>query len=295
MSSGIVSAMDNLPQNSVTTYMLKGLDFVVPGQWENIVGFDNAIRQITGQTDPKVIAEIRQRAIALYNDPNSGYQRAMWCYQTVDRADSALGAAALASKVGEKIGFLSFLNRLTPKANTAQAVDLAIKLVAELIAFCQIHGLPRDRDGIREFVGNLNSYSRENLMRMAALVCVDGLIPLGPDFADKTLDMVKSGGASSLSNNPVFSQMSDMIPGGDSFGKLSFITDSFSSAQGWLNNFRATRNLTPQNVTASLKSYIDFSDDKLDYLGAFLDMSTNYYTHTGTQSLSRSLITQASK
>jgi hypothetical protein len=293
--SSIVSLMDKLPQTNVTTYMLKGLDFAVPGQWENITGFDNAVRKITGESDPQVVEEIRQRALTIYNDPSSGYQRAMWYYQLVDKADSALGAAALASKVGEKIGFLSFLNRLTPKPDTAQAVDLSIKLVVELVAFCQIHGLPRDRDGIKEFTGNLGSYSRENLMRMAALVCVDGLIPLGPNFAQKGLDLVKSTGASGVSNNPVFGQLSEAIPGGDNVSKFAFITDSFSAAQGWLDKFRTSHNLTPQNVTSSLQKYIDFSDDKLDYLGAFLDLSTNYYTHTGTQSLARSVITRAAK
>ncbi len=293
--SSIVSLMDNLPQNSVTTYMLKGLDFAVPGQWENIVGFDNAVREITEQNDPKIIADIRNRALSIYNDPNNGYARAMWYYQMVDKADTALGAAALASKVGEKIGFLSFLNKLTPKPDTAQAVDLSIKLAVELVAFCQIHGLPRDRDGIKQFVSNLSGYSRENLMRMAALVCVDGLIPLGPDFAQKGLDMVKSTGASGISNNPVFGQLSEAIPGGDNASKFSFITDSFSAAQGWLDNFRTSHNLTPQNVTSSLQKYIDFSNDKLDYLGAFLDLSTNYYTHTGTQSIARSVIVAAAK
>jgi len=31
-------------------------------------------------------------------------------------------------------------------------------------------------------VASLADYSGESLMRMVALVCVDGLIPLGPDF-----------------------------------------------------------------------------------------------------------------
>jgi hypothetical protein len=42
-----------------------------------------------------------------------------------------------------------------------------------------------------------------------------------------------------------------------------------------------------------LKSFIDFSDDKLDYVAAFLDLSTNYYEHTGTQTVARRLIDRA--
>jgi len=48
-----------------------------------------------------------------------------------------------------------------------------------LVAFCQINGIPGDSIG--DFVASPD-YSGESLMRMVALVCVDGLIPLGPDF-----------------------------------------------------------------------------------------------------------------
>ena len=63
----------------------------------------------------------------------------MWLYQTVDSADSALGAAALANKVGNKIPLVGgLLSRVTPNPDKAQAIDLSIKLVVvELVAFCQ--------------------------------------------------------------------------------------------------------------------------------------------------------------
>ena len=32
------------------------------------------------------------------------------------------------------------------------------------------------------------------------------------------------------------------------------------------------------------------TDDRLDYVAAFLDLTTNYYEHTGIQSVARSLI-----
>jgi hypothetical protein len=37
------------------------------------------------------------------------------------------------------------------------------------------------------------------------------------------------------------------------------------------------------------------ADSKLDYLAAFLDMSTNYYEHTGTQTVARNLILRAAE
>ncbi len=293
--SNIATLVDNLPEKSMTVYMLKALDFIVPGQWSNVVGFDNAIETYLGETNPQRVLKIRNQALQLYNDSAQGYQRALWFYQTVDKADAALGAAAMASKVGESIPFFSFLSRLTPKAETSQTIDLSLKVVAELLVFCQINGLPRDVKGISQFASGLAGYSKESLMRMATLVAVDGLIPLGPDFANKVLDTMKSTGTSGLSNNQVFQQLSSAIPGDNANQKFGFVTDSFYAVQGWMNSFVSSHNLTPQVVTSSLKQYIDIADDKLEYLGAFLDMTTNYYEHTGTQSIARHLIERAAQ
>ena len=51
---------------------------------------------------------IRNRMIELYNDRDNGYQKAMWYYNLVESADGALGAAAIANKIGDKIGLLYF-------------------------------------------------------------------------------------------------------------------------------------------------------------------------------------------
>ena len=95
--------VDNLPTSNMTVYMLRALDSVVPGEWQNLVGFKDTVRAVTGETEKKTVKKIRDRALELYADPAQGYQRAMWIYQTVDSADSAIGAAAMANKIGEKI------------------------------------------------------------------------------------------------------------------------------------------------------------------------------------------------
>src|SRR6476469_1556704 len=287
----IFELVDQLPTNNMTVHALKALDFVVPGQWQNLVGFDNTIRTITGETDEGVIQQVGERAIQLYNDPSQGYQRAMWLYQTVNSAGGALGAAALANKIGEKVSFLSFLDRVTPKADKAQTIDLSLKLVTELVAFCQINGIPGDSIG--DFVASLGDYSGESLMRMAALVCFDCLIPLGPDFILKTQSALSQLNPGDLTQNPVFKQISGLIPGGNPAGQLGFINESFASTQGWMSNFVTSRNLTPETVVSHLQNFIEISNDKLDYLGAFLDMTTNYYEHTGVQTLARRLIERA--
>jgi len=292
MGQPIQTLVDNLPASNMTTLMLRSLDFVVPGQWTNLVGFENTIRTVTGESDEEMIQAIGERAIWLYNDKSQGYQKAMWLYETVDNADSALGTAALANKIGNKIPLVGgLLSRVTPNPDKAQSIDLSIKLVVELVAFCQVNGIPGDSIG--DFVGALADYGGESLMRMAALVCVDGLIPLGPDFLQKVESTIGNMSTRDLDSNQTFSQVKELIPGGNSRGKLSFIGDSFGSVQDWMRNFVSDRNLTPETVMGNLKGFIDVSDDKLDYVAAFLDMSTNYYEHTGTQTIAARLIERA--
>jgi len=90
VSKPIQKLVDDLPTNNITISMLRSLDFVAPGQWQNVVGFENTIRTVTGETDESLIQQIGERAIYLYNDRSQGYQRAMWLYQTVDSTDAAL-------------------------------------------------------------------------------------------------------------------------------------------------------------------------------------------------------------
>jgi len=291
VSKAIFELVNELPTSNLTVSMLRGLDFVAPGQWNNLVGFENTIRTVTGETDESLIQQIGERAIFLYNDRSQGYQRAMWLYQTVDSTDKALGAAALANKVGESIPLLGFLNKLTPKADKAQTIDLTLKLVAELVAFCQINGIPGDSIG--DFVSSLADYSGESLMRMVALVCVDGLIPLGPDFILKVQSNLSHTTPQDLEKSSTFQGINSEIPGGNSAGKLNFINQSFDSVKGWMSNLVTSHNLTPQKVVGNLQKFATIADDKLDYLAAFIDVSTNYYEHTGTQTLARRLIERA--
>ncbi|SRR5579883_96892 len=291
MSKPIFELVDELPTGGLTVSALRSLDFVVPGQWQNLTGFNNTIRAVTGETDDALIQQIGERAVYLFNDKSQGYQRALWLYQTVDSASGALGAAAMANKVGQDISFLSFLGNLTPKPEKAQSIDLTVKLVVELVAFCQINGIPGDSIG--DFLAALGDYGGESLMRMAALVCFDGLIPLGPDFILKGLSTIQGTSPQELEQNQTFKGVSDLIPGGDAAGKLGFINQSFDSVKGWMSDFVSSRGLTQDSVLDNLTKFVEISKDKLDYVGAFLDISVNYYTHTGIQTLARRLIERA--
>lgn len=290
MSKPIYELVDELPKGGLTVAALKTLDFAVPGQWNNLVGFDDTIRAVTGETDEALIQQIGERAVTLFNDKSQGYQRALWLYETVDSASGFLGTAALMNRVGQDT-FLGFLKNLTPKPERAQSIDLSVKLVTELVAFCQINGIPGDSIG--DFLAALRDYSGESLMRMAALVAFDGLIPLGAGFSEKALSVIKGLSPSDLGNNSTFKGVKDLIPGNGDSGKLGFITQSFEATKGWMDDFAATKGLTPDRVANNLSQVIDFSKGKLDYLGALLDMSVKYYGHTGVQTLARRLIERA--
>ncbi|NJL79733.1 MAG: hypothetical protein HC836_07135 [Richelia sp. RM2_1_2] len=292
MSKPIFELVDELPTSGLTVSVLNSLDAITPGHWKNTVGFVNTIKEVTGETDESLIQAIGERAIYLYNDRSQGYQKGLWLYQTVDSTDKALGAAALANKVSGKIPlFGGLINRFTPKADKAQTIDLSLKLIAELLAFCSINGIPGDSIG--DFVASLGEYSGESYIRMVGLICLDGLIPLGPDFIQQAQSALNGMNPKELEDNSTFKQMDDAIPGNSSEGKLNFIGSSFDSVKGWMSNTVSSNNLTPQKITSQLSGFVDFADDKLDYLAAFIDLSTNYFEHTGTQTLAKRLIERA--
>jgi hypothetical protein len=287
----IYELVDDLPTSNITTRVLHALDFVAPGQWQNLVGFETTIRAVSGEKDQALIQKIGERAIALYNDKKQGYQRAMWLYGTVDNIDSALAKLALANTIGEQIRWLGFLNRITPKADKLQGLDFGLKLAAELAAFCLINGIPGDSIG--DFVKALGEYSKESLIRMVALLSLDGIIPLGPDFLGKVASVLQGTTPDDLEGNRLYRNIQEYLPGNDAADKLNLIQRNFQATTGWMGELVAKTNLTQDKLVDSLSAFVDMTDRKLDYAAAFLDMTTNYYEHTGTQTLARRLIERA--
>jgi hypothetical protein len=291
MSQPIQQAMDALPQTNMTTRVLGAIDWVVPGEWKNITGFDNMIRAVSRETDPKYVHKIGERAIALFNDKSEGYQRALWLYNTVDNVQGVAGATSFLGKLGETFSFLSFLKNLVPKPDTVQTVDLGTKLVTEVVAFCALNGLPGDR--VDDFVESLADYRHEALMRLGALICLDGMVPLGPDFMSKALSFVKKTGATDFAKSPRFKAMEQYIPGNSVSSKVELVEKSLTGVQGFVNGFIQQHGVTVDKIVGSLQKHVDGIEGKLDYVSAFLDMTVNYYEHTGTQTVARSLISRA--
>jgi hypothetical protein len=328
----IYKLVDELPTRSITVRVLNALDFLAPGEWENLVGFTETIRAVTGESDDALTQKVGERAIALYNDRSQGYKRAMGLYHTVDRVDRlAIGPLAMINTAGAQIRWLRFLQRFTPKAEPLQGLDLALKIVAELAAFCLINGIPGDSIG--DFAKSLGTYSKESRMRMVALVALDGVLPLGPNFLDSVARTLRGTVPDELAQNKLYQGIQAYLPGGSEFslgrgtkaprqskysprssksasraaesstavsrfgtdtaGHLGFVQESFEQVQGWMKDVVANTQMTREKIANGLSRAVEVSDDALDYAAAFVDMSTEYYAHTGTQTLARRLIERA--
>ncbi|TAD77219.1 MAG: hypothetical protein EA001_10835 [Oscillatoriales cyanobacterium] len=291
MVKPIDQLVNELPTSGMTVSVLHALESLVLGRWQNWVGFENTIKQVAMEEDPALIRQIGERAIYLYNDKSQGYQRAQWLYEMVDSASRAAGTSVLANTASKNISVLGSLANLTPKPEKSQSIDLSIKLAVEIAAFCQIQGIPGD--SIDYFVEALRDYHVEALTRMEALVCFDGLVPLGSDFILKTSRTIDQLRSVDLNENPVFRSVSSLIPGTGLDGQLGFIRRSLHGVERWMGNLVSSYCLTPEKVANILQRVIEIPSDKSNYLGVFLDATTNYYRHTGTQTVARCLIERA--
>lgn len=287
----IDKALKNLSKRNMTTMTLGALDFIVPGEWENIRSFDKMMREVTGEDDEDYLEEIKDRAIELFKDKDENYQTALKVYHLVDDVDKVAGTAAMANLVGGKFQFLSFMERFTPKADTTQAIDAGVKFVAELTTFCLINGIPGD--SVMDFVRSLTHYGKADIMRISAWIAIDCLVPLGPDFMRKIIEGIESASSGQLTQNPIFKKLSGYLPGDSVDAKKGLILTTANSASDWVNDFVASKGLSQELIVDKLKQYVDVADKGLDYMAAALDIGTDYFEHTGTQTVARQLISRA--
>ncbi|MEO1272513.1 MAG: hypothetical protein AAFX99_30830, partial [Myxococcota bacterium] len=262
MSRSIQEALEALPTSGVTLTVLQALDDVVPGEWENITEWNRMITVATGETDPDVVARIGVRAEALFQDETTHYRLALRAYESVDTVDKVVAAAALASKVGESFAVLSFLDRLTPKANTTQAIDAGLKFVAEVVAFGALHGRP-ELDDLSGFVEALGRAGKADSVRLAAWVVIDGVLPLGPDFMVTIAQTIGGLASGTLANNRLFASLADHLPGATADAKQNFIVRALGSATDTISAFVSARGLTQASVQSTLGAAVDVANNGL--------------------------------
>ncbi len=286
----ISQLLEELPATSLTTRVLGGLDYLVPGEWVNVTNFEETVKLVTGEDDQALIQQVGERAIALYADASNGYQRAVSLYKLVDSGSTMAGVTALAGKLAEDVSWLQFLGSVTPKSETTQSIDAALKFAAEIGAFCCSNGIPGDSVG--EFVSALTAYEKEDKVRFAAWIALDCVLPLGPEFFS-LLTSSLSGAMDKLEASPLYGKLHGFIPGSGAGDKSAFLREALEKSSAHITGFAQEKDLTQAGILDTVKGYIDGAEGKLDYAAAILDLSTNVFEHTGIQSVARRVIKRA--
>jgi len=291
--SDIQILLNQLADSRVTPAVLGALDYVVPGEWENHTSLEAIITSNLGISDAAEVARVKERAEALYaSQPH--YARAVRIFSAADSVDKVAAAAVLANQVGESFQLLGVLNRFTPKPETTQAIDAALKLAAEVVAFALLRGIPvTDLAEAKAFPATLATYARADMMRLAAWMTLDGLLPLGPEFVSKIGEVIEDVDLSAMTDNALFAQLKGLMPGSTPDEQKGFILSTLSSGSAYVSEFVAARGLTREGLAKNVGSVMDVGGKGLDLMAATIDGSTNYFEHTGIQSVARVLVHDA--
>lgn len=290
----IIQRVEALPKTGLTVTALQTLDSVIPGEWTNVTSFTQLVEDVSGTTNPAVVNAIRARAMQIEAKNPDSYRQAAQIFALVDRVDQAAAGVAVAGKVTEMFGSLGFLKKFTPKPDTTQGVDAGLKLIAEMLAFGSMNGMPNtSHDGVLKFAGALSDYARYDLMRISAWVVFDGLVPLGPDFVAKILGTMRSAASDKLTSNPAFGPIAERLPGSSVEEKRNFMAKTLDTSGDWITRFVAEKDLTQEGALAKLEGVLKVAGGGMDYVAAALDASTNYYAHTGMQTVGRTLARHA--
>lgn len=290
MTETLDSLLSELPSSSLTTHVLGALDYVVPGEWTNIISLEDMIRSETGEEDNDVLQQVGERAIAIYADPDQGYQRAVQVYRLVDSGSTVAGVASALRMIGDKVELLDFLQKVTPKPDEAQAVDAAVKLTGELVAFCLTNGFPGD--SVSDFAAAIGAAAREDKMRLAAWASLDAVLPLGPDFMGKIMDAVRGISVDALRGHAVFGKVAEWLPG-DWAKKKQTLEVNAEAVGAEVSTWVQGAGVTQASLLDRLRQYVEVADDKLDVVAATLDVTTNVFEHTGAQSVARRVVARA--
>ncbi|MEN0064209.1 MAG: hypothetical protein AAGA48_18810 [Myxococcota bacterium] len=278
-----------LPERNLTVRLLELTGKLVDQSWSNPRDLAGLIRDVTGEEEESYLQEIGERAITLFADPDERYQRAIRAYRLVDDVDKLVGTASFLDQVAQRVSFLSFLDRLIPKPETMQAVDAGAKLLAELVGFTSVNGLPGD--SVSDFAKSLANSAHEDRLRLTCWVVADGVLPFGPDFVQLVVDRVGSASLDDLEQSTLFRQVRGLLPGGENAQKL--MVSTLEGAGDWIGSVLRDRGLDQNSIGTALQDILDVGEGSFDVMAAAIDVGTNYFEHTGTQSVARQVVRRA--
>ena len=289
--STVLERLDRLPRRDLTVLALKGISTLVPGDWQNITSAIALIDSVMGSDDPALIAQVRERADTLSRARHEGYGRALSLYDAVNRSQKAAGGLRLLANVGGVLPLIKRVAKLTPTSDSLQAVNLGLKVAAEMLAFTQVNGLPGD--SFAEFGASLKEYAGEARVRMAALICFDALLPLGDQALQRLDDLLGQVGQKELRLSPAYAGMAAMIPGRGDDAHLSFLRRGVDQWLGWAGGYASSLGLSGQKAVRALETTLGPWQGGFEQLATFLDAFTDTYQHTGVQAVARRLVERA--
>lgn len=274
-----------------TSYILEAMDFIIKDGYQNPSNIQQFIRQVLGNIANEDVAKVEQIVNGWLVDDNQPYKRTLLLYRVAEYAGTAMGSATLAKQLGEDFSFLSSLNKISPRTEHTQMADFLVKFGCEIMASLSLQGLPTDMQGI----GNqINHFKNETAVRMATLIAIDGLLPLGPNFVQKISDTLQNGGQSNLMNQINLGGVQQFFGSNQSVQQIwQRLVEIFQSSQQTITQFLAQKGINQANVSQQLGNVVNFSADKVDYVSAYLDMTTNYIYHSGSLTVLRKMIENA--
>jgi len=291
MSATVLERLERLPRRNLTVLALRGISSLVPGGWQNQTSAEELISDVLGSDDPELVQQVRARADQLSRARHEGYRRALSLYDAVNRSQKAAGGLRVLANVAGALPLVKRLAVLTPASQTLQAVDLSLKVAAEMLAFTQVNGLPGD--SFAAFGDSLREYSGEARVRMAALVCFDALLPLGDNALQRLDDLLGQVGSRELHQLPSYAGMASLLPGRGDAAHLSFMRRGVDQWLGWADGFVGDLGLSGQRAVRALEATIGPWHGGMEQLATFLDAFTDTYSHTGVQAVARRLVERA--
>lgn len=291
MSRTVLERLERLPRRGLTVLALQGVSTLVPGRWSNVTSAEALIAEVIGSHDRQLIAQVRHRADQLSAARHEGYGRALSLYDAVNRSQHAAGGLRLLAQATAGVPLLKRLGSITPPSDRLQAVDLSLKVAAELLAFTQVNGLPGD--SFADFTAALADYGSEARVRMAALICFDALLPLGDQALQRLDALLGAAGRDELRQLPAYRRMAGLMPGRGDAAHLTFLRQGLEHWSGWAGGFIAELGLTGQKAVRAVEERIGPWQGRMEQLAAFLDAFTDTYAHTGVQAVARRLVERA--
>jgi hypothetical protein len=291
MSATVLERLERLPRRNLTVLALRGISTLVPGGWQNQTSPEALISDVLGSDDLDLVQQVRARADELSRARHEGYRRALSLYDAVNRSQKAAGGLRVLANVAGALPLVKRLAVLTPASQTLQAVDLSLKVAAEMLAFTQVNGLPGD--SFAAFGDSLREYSGEARVRMAALVCFDALLPLGDNALHRLDGLLGQVGSRELHQLPSYAGMASLLPGRGDAAHLSFMRRGVDQWLGWADGFVGELGLSGQRAVRALETTIGPWHGGMEQLATFLDAFTDTYSHTGVQAVARRLVERA--